>query len=46
MFNPHLITVGLTYGSILISPFIPDMTVQEVDIIGFLLPDPEHFLRS
>ena len=42
----HLIAVRLSDRTVLICPFIPDMTVQVMDIVRFFLPDPEHFIRT
>ena len=45
MFYAHLIAVGLSDGSVLVRPGIPDMTVKVMNIVGFFLPDPKHFIR-
>ena len=46
MLYAHLIAVSLAYRSGFISPGIPDMAVEIMNIIRLLLPYPEHFLRS
>ena len=45
MLHAKLITVGLSDGAVRIRPLIPDMAVQIVNIVGFLLPDPQDFVR-
>ena len=46
MFHLHLITIGFSDRTILISPAVPDMTVQIINIIRLLLPDPEHLIHT
>ena len=46
MLYTHLITISLADGTVLIRPFIPDRTVQIMDIVGFALPDPQHLIRG
>ena len=36
----QLITVSFADGAVFICPLIPDVAVEIVDIVGFLLPDP------
>ena len=41
----HLIPVGLSDRSLLVSPFIPDTGMQLGDLIGLLLPDPQKLIQ-
>ena len=42
----HLIAVCLANGACFIRPAVPDVAVKIVDIVGFLLPDPEDLIHS
>ena len=44
MLHTHLITVSLANRTTLVCPFIPDMAVQIIHIVGFALPYPQHFV--
>ena len=46
MLYAHLITICFSDGTGFICPLIPHMTVKIIDIVGFLLPDPEHLIRT
>ena len=46
MLHLHLITISFSDRTILISPTVPDMTVQIINIIRLLLPDPEHLIHT
>ena len=46
MFHSKLISVCFTDRTIFICPAIPDMAVKIMDVIGFLLPDPENLIHS
>ena len=46
MLDPHLITVGFTDGAGLVCPLIPNRTFQIVDVVGLLLPDPQHLIGT
>ncbi len=46
MLYPHLITVGFSDRTRLIRPAIPDMALKLMNIIRFLLPDPQHLIRT
>ena len=41
----QLITVSFADGAVFICPLIPDVAVEIVDIVGFLLPDPQQFVN-
>ena len=43
--DPQLIAVGLADGAALVGPGVPDMAVQVVDVVGFLLPDPQQLVH-
>lgn len=42
----QLITVSFADGAVFICPLIPDVAVEIVDIVGFLLPDPQQFVNT
>ena len=44
MLYAHLISICFSDGTGLIRPFVPHMTVKIIDIVRFLLPDPEHLI--
>lgn len=44
MFDSHLIPVRLADSTVLIRPLIPDVGVQILDVVGFLLINPEYFI--
>ena len=46
MLHTQLITVGFSDGTVLIGPAVPDMAVKIMDIVGFLLPDPEDLIHG
>ena len=46
MLHLHLISVGFPDGAVRIRPAVPDMAVQIMDIVGFFLPDPKHFVGT
>ena len=46
MFHTQLIAVGFSDGAVLICPAVPDMAVKVMDIVGFLLPDPEDLIHG
>ena len=46
MLHTKLVSISLPNGTLLICPAVPDMAVKIMDIIGFLLPDPEDFIHS
>ena len=43
--HAQLIAVGLADGAGLVGPGVPDFGVQVVDVVGLLLPDPQHFFH-
>ena len=45
MLHTQLIAVGLADGTVFIRPLIPDVAVKIVNIVGLLLPDPQHLIR-
>ena len=46
MFHTHLVSVCFPDRSIFIRPAVPDMTPEFIDIVGLLLPDPEHLVHT
>ena len=46
MLHAELIAVGLADGACLIRPAIPDMAAEVMDVVGFLLPDPQKLLNA
>ena len=44
MLHTHLVPIRFTDRAVLVCPCIPDVAVKVMDVIGFLLPDPEHFV--
>ena len=42
----HLISISLSDRTVFIRPTVPDMTVKIIDIIRFLLPDPQKLIRT
>ena len=46
MFHTQLIAVGFSDGAVLICPAVPDMAVKIMDIVGFLLPDPQNLIHG
>ena len=44
MLHPHLIPIGLSDRTVFIRPFIPDMAVKVMDVVGLLLPYPQHLV--
>lgn len=44
--HPHLITVCLADGPLFIRPLVPDVAVQVMNIVGLLLPNPQHLVRG
>ena len=38
--HAHLIAVCLSYGAVFVSPRVPDVAVQIVNVVRFFLPDP------
>ena len=44
--DSELIAVCLADGAVLIRPFIPDVAVQVMNVVGLLLPYPEDFIRG
>ena len=46
MFHAKLIPICLTDRTTLICPAVPDMAVKIMDIVGFLLPDPEDLIHG
>ena len=46
MFHTQLIAISFSNRAILVSPAIPDVTVKIMNIIGFLLPDPEDLIHG
>ena len=46
MFHTQLITICLTDRTIFICPAIPDMAVKIMDVIRFLLPDPQNLIHG
>ena len=44
--HPQLIAVGLADGAAFVGPAVPDIAPQVVDIVGFLLPDPQQLVDA
>jgi hypothetical protein len=44
--DADLIAVSLTDGTVLISPLIPDVRFQIMNIVGFALPDPQNLIHA
>ncbi len=42
----HLVPVCFAYRAVLISPFIPDMALKVLNIVGFSLPYPQKLITS
>ena len=43
---PQLIAVGLSDGPVRVCPLVPDAGAQVMDVVGFLLPDPEQLIHG
>ena len=44
--HADLIAVSLADGTGLVGPLVPDMAVQIMNIVGFLLVNPENFIHT
>ena len=44
MLDAQLVAIGLADGAVGASPFIPNMTAQIGDAVGFFLPNPQHLI--
>ena len=44
--HPQLIAVGLADSALVVSPGIPYVAAQLVNVVGFLLPDPQQLIQS
>ena len=44
VFYTKLIAVCLAYASAFVSPCVPNVTVEVVDVVGLFLPNPQNFV--
>ena len=44
--HAQLIAVGFSNGTVLVCPAVPDVAVKIMDIVGFLLPDPQDLVHG
>ena len=46
MLYTHLVTIGFADGTAFVRPAVPDVAFQFMDVIGFLLPDPQKLIHT